>query len=348
MTGRTTAWPEPAVPDLRATPPLRWGIAGAGAIAADWVRALHTHTAQRVAAVAARDSARAAGFAGAHGIPRSHGSYAALAHDPDIDIVYVATTTEHHLGVTLELIGAGKPVLVEKPLGATAEEAAQIADAARTHGVYARENMWTLDLPQTTVIDQLIADGVLGDLQLVQADFSAAFDPGEAARVFAPSIGAGTLLDIGIYPLAFAHHLLGPPLHLHTTGTLTEHGVDARAIVASRHAGDALSISTTALDIDRPQAAMIIGSRARIEFAADFYCPAPFDLILGGERRTWLPDPRISGRDGLCHSAVAAAADIHAGRTAHPGLADTVAVLETIDRARRQLCVTALADAAVR
>ncbi|HET8928292.1 MAG TPA: Gfo/Idh/MocA family oxidoreductase [Microbacterium sp.] len=338
------AWPLPQTPGLRDTPALHWGIAGAGAIAHDWVCALHTHTSQRVHAVTARDGSRAARFAATHGIPRSYGSYADLADDPDIDAVYVATTTEHHLDVTLELIAAGKPVLVEKPLGSTAHEAARISDAARDHGVYARENMWTLDLPQTHVIDRLIADGVLGDLQLLEADFSAAFDRVESARVFAPSIGAGALLDIGIYPLAFARHLLGAPLDTHTTGVLTDDGVDARAVVASRHGGGALSISTTALDIARPNTAAIIGTRARIEFATDFYCPAAFDLVVGDQRRTWHPDPAIAGRGGLCYPPVAMAADILAGRTAHPGLTDSVAVLETIDRARRQLGVTALVE----
>jgi predicted dehydrogenase len=338
----STAWPSPALPDLRRTPPLRWGIAGAGAIAHDWVRALHVHTGQRVHAVAARDASRAAAFAAAHGIPRSYGSYAALADDPAVDIVYVATTTEHHLRVALELIAAGRHVLVEKPLGCTAAEARRIAAAARQSGVYARENMWTLDLPHVRVIERLIDDDAIGTVQLVEADFSVAFDPVESARVFAPSIGAGALLDVGIYPLAFARHLLGPPAQTQTVGALTELGVDARAIVTSRHADEALSISTTALDINRPNLATIIGSRGRIEVRTDFYCPARFDLI--GERgtRTWHPDPVIAGRDGLCHTAVVAAADIHAGRTAEPALAASIEVLETIDEARRQLHVTAV------
>jgi predicted dehydrogenase len=336
------AWPLPQTPDLRDTPALRWGIAGAGGIAHDWVRALHSHTSQRVHAVAARDAARAAAFADAHGIPRSHGSYAALAGDPAIDIVYVATITEHHLDVALELVAAGKHVLIEKPLGCTAAEGRRIAEAAGEAGVYARENMWTLDLPQTHVIRQVIADGAIGEVQLVEADFSVAFDPVEAARVFAPSIGGGTLLDVGIYPLAFARHLLGPPTETRTIGALTELGVDGRAIVTSRHPGDALSISSTALDIDRPNLATIIGSRGRIEVRTDFYCPASFDLIIGGETRTWHPDPAIAGRDGLCSTAVAVAAAIHAGRSPEPALAESIGVLETIDEARRQLGVTAL------
>lgn len=338
----TATWPSPALPDLRDTPPLRWGIAGAGAIAHDWVRALHAHTSQRVHAVAARDSARAAAFAGAHGIPRSYGSYAALADDAAVDIVYVATTTEHHLGTALQLIAAGKHVLVEKPLGCTAAEARQIAAAARQSGVYARENIWTLDLPHTRVIERLIDDGAIGELQLVEADFSVAFDPIESARVFAPSIGAGALLDVGIYPLSFAQRLVGPPLETRTVGALTDQGVDRRAIVVSRHADDALSISTTALDIDRPNLATIVGSRGRIDVRTDFYCPASFDLVADGRTRTWHPDPAIAGRDGLCHTAVAAAADIHAGRTAEIALTASIGVLETIDEARRQLQVTAV------
>ena len=123
--------PSPRTPDPRHAPSLRWGVVESGWIAQRFTAALQKHTAQQVVAVGSRNRARADEFATRWTVPTAYGSYRELLDDPAIDIVYVATPhTEHH-ACALAALAAGKHVLVEKPMGVNARQAAQIAEFAR-------------------------------------------------------------------------------------------------------------------------------------------------------------------------------------------------------------------------
>jgi hypothetical protein len=185
--------PKPRLIDPASVPAFRWGAVGAGWIVSKFTQALHAHTAQRIRAVATRSPSRAAAFAAEYGIDRVHQSVEALVADPGVDVVHVGTPHSSHHAVALRAIAAGKHVLVEKPFALSASEGAEIADAARAGGVFAMEAMWTGHLPQSDVIRQLLADGAVGDVDLVMADFGfiAPFDReigcGTRRSVAAPS-----------------------------------------------------------------------------------------------------------------------------------------------------------------
>ena len=122
-------------------------------------------------AVAARDEAKTRAFAREHGIPTVHGHPTALINDPEVDVVYIATPHPLHHDLALEAIAAGKHVLIEKPIAMSSSEARTITDAGRAAGVLVMEAMWTRYLPQADIIRQILADGLLGDVHLVRADF---------------------------------------------------------------------------------------------------------------------------------------------------------------------------------
>ncbi|HWL01967.1 MAG TPA: Gfo/Idh/MocA family oxidoreductase [Microbacteriaceae bacterium] len=333
-------FPEPRTTPLRGGPVLRWGVLAPGRIAQSWATAVAQHTDQRIVAVASRDLARARAFAADVGAERAYDSYAALLADPEIDAVYVASTNELHREHALLVIAAGKHVLIEKPMGCSAAEAREIAVAARAAGVFAMEAMWTRFLPQTDVLLQLAEDGVLGDIAIVEAEFCAPFDRRRNARVFAPTIGGGALLDIGVYPISFGRFLLGTPDSFIATGTASDpEGVDARSVIVQEYASGARAIATTALDASTSQLARVIGTAASIEFSEPFFMAGSFDLVTGDERRRYADPNGIRGHAGLCYQATAVAAHIAAGRTEAPErpLAESIAVLELIDEARRRI-----------
>ena len=184
-----SALPEARTPDPRTAPSLRWGVLGTGWIADRFVASCSSTPASRWSrsARARRTSARS--FADRHGIAAAYGSYEELVADPDVDVVYVATPHNAHLPVALLSLGAGKHTLVEKPLGATAEEARQIAAAAEAAGVFCMEAMWTAFLPKFDVIRQLLDSGALGEPLSVVADFGEWFAEGH--RILRPSWPAG-------------------------------------------------------------------------------------------------------------------------------------------------------------
>jgi predicted dehydrogenase len=116
----------------------------------------------------------------------------------DLDVVYIATTHPAHLPMALLSLEAGKPTVVEKPLGLNALEARRIADAARQGRVLCMEALWTLFLPKFDVIRQILDSGLLGDVRSVLADDGEWFSADH--RIMDPAQAGGPMLDLGTYP----------------------------------------------------------------------------------------------------------------------------------------------------
>lgn len=335
--------PEPRIVHPDSVPALRWGTVGTGSIADAFTSAIHGHTTQRMVAVAARDAGRTAAFAARHGIPRAYSSVDQLVTDPEIDVVYVSTPHTAHREVALAAIAAGKSVLVEKPLTMSAAEAQEVVDAARAAGVLVMEAMWTRYLPQSDVIRQLLADGAIGEVDLVVADFgfTAPFDP--SGRLWNPELGGGALLDAGVYPISFASSILGAPSRISAFGTLAATGVDARATVSLTTPSGANALLATSITSALPVRGTVVGSRGRIEVHAPFFAPTGVTLVqgsLGNETTaTWTDTRFTQPRDGLSDQATALASYLAEGRTESPvhPLDEVVSVMATIDESRRLL-----------
>jgi predicted dehydrogenase len=330
--------PQSRVPDPQEAPVLRWAVLGAGGIARQFTRALRLHTRQQVVAVGSRSMQRAQQFAGEFEIERPYGSYEQLVADRSIDIVYVATPHSEHRENALLAIAAGRHVLVEKAFTRNAAEAREVFGAARSADVTVMEAMWTRFLPHMDVVRRLLEDGALGSVQAVSADHGQWFATDPAHRLFAPSLAGGALLDLGIYPISFAHFVLGRPDSITAVGDLTETGVDRQTSIILR-AGRAQASLNTTLAAVTPTTAAIAGADALLEIPGDFYQPAPLTVTSrGGSRLSRALDP-ITGHEGLCFQAAHLATLVADGRRESPLLppAETVSVLETIDEIRRQV-----------
>jgi predicted dehydrogenase len=317
-------------------PALRWGMLGTGQIAGVFAATAHANTRQRILAVGSRTQARADAFAARHGIERAHDSYSAVIAD-DIDVVYIALTADAHCERALEAIAAGRHVLVEKPFALNGDEAARMADAARAAGVVAMEAMWTRYLPQSDAIRLLVADGTLGDIKLVFADHGQAIVADPAHRLHHAELGGGALLDLGIYPIAFASQLLGPPDDVAAFGEILPTGVDGSAELVLT-CGDARALLSTTIGLSTPTTAAVAGTEARLELRAPFFTPTGFTLAgpgFDGPGERWDDRTGISRHHGLCYQATALArfaADGRAESPVHP-LDETVAIMRTIDTA---------------
>jgi predicted dehydrogenase len=313
-----------------------------GEIARDFVHAMHANTDQRTVAVAGRSPERSRAFAEAHGIGRWHETHEALAQDPEVDIAYIAAPHSEHKRLALLAIAAGKHVLVEKPVALTAADARDIRDAAKRAGVFAMEAMWTRYLPQTDVMMQLLDDGVLGELQLVLADFGTRGSTDPQGRIYNPALGGGALLDLGIYPVWFSHLWLGKPNTITAIGNLTSTGVDARTAIVLGYEGGAQAVLSTNLMAFSPARASVCGSAGRIEVNPWFAVPAGFELVAPGKgdvRVQFADDTGIEFRDGLAWEAAAVAQHVADGLTDSPlhPFNFAIEVMETMDEIRRQV-----------
>jgi predicted dehydrogenase len=344
MTSLPTTLPVPQFTPLRGGPVLRWGIIAPGHIARSFATGMRRHTDQLITAVASRSPERAASFAADFAVERVHATYEALVADPEVDIVYIASPHTSHREHALLAIAAGKHVLVEKPIGISAAEAREIDAAATAAGVYALEAMWTRFQPKSVLIHQLVADGALGTVREVEASLGFAFPPVAEHRVLNPALGGGALLDLGVYPIAFALGILGAPNGIDVRGRRATTGVDAHAVIIGSHPGGAFSRLSTSLDARAGNRATIVGETARIEVPSQFHEAGEFDLIVGEDRLHWEDPTDVRESDALAFQAVAAAADIAAGRTESPlhPRAASIAVLDVIDSARVTLAAVSL------
>ncbi|HEY3751178.1 MAG TPA: Gfo/Idh/MocA family oxidoreductase [Pseudonocardiaceae bacterium] len=315
----------------------RWGILGTGGIANTFATDLQRTDSGEVVAVGSRSKESADRFADEFGIGNRHGSYESLVADPDVDVVYVATPHPLHHDNAVLALRAGKPVLVEKPFTMNADEARDVVRVARETGLFAMEAMWTRFLPHIAVIRKWLADGVLGDVVTVTADHGQWFAEDPAFRLFAPELGGGALLDLGIYPVSFASMVLGTPNRIVAIGDPAFTGVDAQTSMLFGYEGGAQALLTCTLRAKSPTRAAIVGTKARIELEGDFYAPTAVSLITrDGETTTVESDHE--GR-GLRHQADEVARLLAAGELESPlmPLDETISIMATMDAVLEQI-----------
>lgn len=334
MTGFT--FPEVVAPSLTGTPGLRWGVIGTGQIAGDFTDALHRHTAQQVVAVASRTADRGHAFAATHGISHVFTDSRAMAED--VDVVYVATPHRQHLAGAMAALSVGTPVLVEKPLGLTADEARSIADAARAAGVFAAEAMWTRYQPSFRMIEELLRTGAIGNIRHAHADVGWKVDRAAAGRMFDPAEGGGALLDMGIYSLWFTQFAIGHPTSVTTRGVVHD-GIDLESATLLTGTDGALATAVSTITATTDGLAAITGTAGTIRFLDHFVFPSRFAITINGVSTIWEDPSQLRGRDGLAHEAVAVAAFLAEARTDSPlhSLDDSTALATTMDTIRTAL-----------
>ena len=311
---------------------IRWGIIGTGLISSAFAADLELTDSGTVAAVGSRRQATAEEFGERFGVPNRHDSYEALVADPEVDAVYVGTPHPMHHEDALLALRAGKHVLVEKPFTMNAAEAEELVAEARERGLFLMEAMWARFVPQMVEVRRLLAEGALGEIVTVIADHGQWFAEDREFRLFAPELGGGALLDLGIYPVSFASMVLGTPDRVVALADPAFTGVDAQTSILLGHPGGAHAVLTCTLAAKGPTQAAIIGTEARIEIEGPFYAPSAFTLTpREGEPQRF--EPPHEGR-GMLYEADEVARCVEAGLLESPviPLDETVAIMRTMDQ----------------
>jgi predicted dehydrogenase len=314
---------------------IRWGILGTGGIAATFAADLERTDSGTAVAVGSRRAESASAFADRFGIPNRHTGYEALVADPEVDVVYVATPHPMHHADALLALRAGKHVLVEKPFTMNAAEGEELVAEARARGRFLMEAMWARFLPHMRGVQGLLADGVLGEIATVHADHSQWFAEERSHRLFAPELGGGALLDLGIYPVSFASMVLGEPDRVAALADPAFTGVDAQTSILLGYASGAHAVLNCTLRAVGPTRAAIVGTEGRIEIEGPFYAPSAFTLIPREGEPQRMFDPPADG--GLRHEADEVARCLGEGLLESPllPLDETVAIMRTMDAVTR-------------
>ncbi|HUQ60369.1 Gfo/Idh/MocA family oxidoreductase [Lentzea sp.] len=263
---------------------MKWGVIATGGIAQTVTADMLKVPDVEVLAVSSRDVTRAQAFADRFGIKRAYGDYRELLRDQDVEIVYVATPHAQHHEVTLAALDAGKHVLCEKPIGLSVAQAEEMVERAALRERFLMEGMWTRFNPLIRKVHQAVRDGEIGEVRTVRAHFGFrhAFDAGD--RLWAREAGGGSLLDLGVYPIAFAHQILGPPTHIAAHGGLAPSGVDTDASVLLGYENGAQALLSSSLVSDLGCAASISGTEGSIEIPESMYNPTR--VVVNGVEHT--------------------------------------------------------------
>lgn len=337
-----TTLPHSTLADPHQAPAIRWGIMAPGRIAHAFARAVDVGTDSRVVAVGSRSLERAQAFAETHGVPAAHGSYEEVAADPEVDAVYIASPHSGHLEHALLAIEAGKAVLVEKPITRSGAEARRLFDAAAQRGVFAMEAMWSRCLPHYDVVRQAVAGGLIGDVVSVTADHGQPLHPGGPQRLSDPGLAGGALLDLGVYPLAFADLVLGGFESVTAAGAVTDLGVDSTASILVTGPSGATGLIGTTMLTHTPCTAVVAGTEGSLLLDATFYQPTTVRLA---SRTGEILDVRDGALPDHVHGFSYEAAEV--AWSLAEGLresscvpqAATLRVMDAMDEVRRQLGV---------
>jgi predicted dehydrogenase len=315
---------------------IRWGILAAGGIARKFAEDLKRVPDAEAVAIGSRSRETAEAFAGEFGIPKAYGSYEELVRDPDVDIVYVASIHNAHKENVLLCLNAGKAVLNEKPFTVSAAETETLIRTARDKGLFLMEAMWTRYLPAIRKVREWIAEGRIGEVRSMHANFGyhAVRDP--EGRLLNPHKAGGALLDVGIYPVSFASLVFGmQPERISSHAYIGDTGVDESNAMLFAYPGGRSATLQSAVQLQLDNNCDIYGSKGKIHIPNFWMAKEAVLQTSDGETERFSYD---GDRIGYAFEAEEAGRCLREGLTESPDmpLDETLAIMRTMDEIRRQ------------
>lgn len=298
----------------------------------------------QVVAVAARKLDDAQSFAQTHNIPTAYGSYEELSRDPNVDVVYIGVIHPYHLKTCLLFANAKKNILCEKPLAMNTKEVQEILAAAKRNNVFLMEAVWTRFFPASVEIRRLLAQGEVGDVKIVRAEFGVPLST--VPRSVQKELGGGALLDIGIYCLQFISMVYNgeKPESIHAAGFCFETGVDQTVGVTLKYSNNRMAVFNCSSVVQLQSDATISGTKGSMKIPAHMWCPT--SLIVNGKETEYpVPEPYLPINfffsTGMRYEAEEVRQCLLKGlkESAIMSHADSILLAEMEDEIRRQLGV---------
>jgi len=315
---------------------FNWGILGPGGIARAFATDLKTLAGHSVAAVGSRTLSNAEEFVSTFG-GKAYGSYEELVADESVDAIYVATPHPAHKENVIAALNAGKPVLCEKPFAVNAQEAQEMVAAAAANKVALMEAMWSRFLPHYAQVREIVASGILGKILTVHADHGQRLADQNIPRLVDPLLAGGALLDLGIYPVSFAHMILGNPTKMTASGVLTDRDVDGQTSMIFDYSSGAQAVLNTTMLEQTPCRAVVAGVNGWLEIDRVFYSPTSMRVSLFDGTVKQYPNTYVG--HGIREQAEEFKQLVLSGKQQSEILnwKDTVDIMKTLDTVRSQI-----------
>jgi predicted dehydrogenase len=327
---------------------IRWGILGTGRIAHKFAADLQMVENAKLIAVGSRSKQSAKDFSCEFAVKYAHESYDALVQNPEVDVIYIATPHNLHYENTLLCLQYKKAVLCEKPIAMNALQAAAMISLAKEQRIFLMEALWTKFHPHYLKMQEMIGQGMLGEIRSVLINFGFKPTPPVPSRLFDPELGGGTVMDIGIYNVFMAMSILGKPDHIDAVMTPAATGVDEQCAILFRYNNGALAQLFSTFSSNLATEADICGSEGRIRLTSRFYEPSS-TIEFYKERvdsREVIPVHKEQG-SGYQYEARHVNECLQNGLTESPVVTfeDTILLMETLDKIRAIAGIRYPADA---
>jgi predicted dehydrogenase len=318
---------------------IGWGILGAGKIARKFAADLALVSHATLIAVGARKQEDAEAFAKEFTIPNVYGSYESLVQDPAVDVIYIATPHGFHFEHALLCLRHKKAVLCEKAFAINSQQANEMIAFAKQQHTFIMEAFWTKFLPHYNLVKKMIADGKIGTIQNMIAEFGFKPTPPIAQRIHDPLLGGGSLLDIGLYPVFLALDILGKPDEIQATMIPAYTGVDDQIAIQFRYNDGKLAQLFSSFTSNMATGADINGDAGRIRLTHRFHGPTTnvefYPTTVDTKQEVLLETIKGNGYE---YEAQHVTDCLLAGLTESPIMkhADTLLLMETLDRIREK------------
>ncbi|MEH6406557.1 MAG: Gfo/Idh/MocA family oxidoreductase [Leeuwenhoekiella sp.] len=315
---------------------INWGIIGLGKIANSFATDLITVEGSTLYGVASRSQEKANEFGDKYGAVKKYDSYEALASDPNIDVIYIATPHVKHYTDTIMCLSHRKAVLCEKPFAMNAGEVEEMISLAQKNNCLLMEALWTRMMPHFNFVLEELNSGKYGAVKTVTADFcfDAPFDP--KGRLFDKNLGGGSLLDVGIYPAFCALAILGKPDSITAKAKMGKTGVDEETEATFTYKNGAKAHITSSIVRKTPSIATIVCDKGLIILESRFHETDKVTVILDGIKV--LHDFKYSAK-GYNFEAAHVAELLREGQTESPMMSYDFSrlLIETLDDIREKI-----------
>jgi len=271
----------------------KWGILGVARIAHKFADGLKILPDAELYAIASRSKERAESFKDKHGFAKAFGSYEEMLADPELDVVYIATTNNLHFEHTMMCLEAGKAVLCEKPFASNLSQVELMVKKSREKNIFLMEALWSRFLPCMIKFKEMVENGSIKRPLLLQCTFGfiSPFDPNN--RVYNPELGGGSIPDIGIYPIFTSMYLFGKPESIEVISVPSPTGTDWTTAVLFKHKNKEISMLTSSFETILDNEARVYGEGGHLKLHSMFHMQTRLTLRTNDGRETDIPVERV-------------------------------------------------------
>jgi len=250
---------------------VKWGIVGTGNISTQFAQGLQLVEHAQIAAVASRSIDSATAFAEKFAIPKCYGSYADMAKDTELEIIYIGTPHPQHYETVMLFLEAGFAVICEKPLGVNAAQTEKMIAKAREKNVFFMEGMWTRFFPAFQKALDWVRSGRIGQPKMLHAVFGYDGSSNKKQWRFSHDMAGGALLDVGIYPLALTFAMFGSDPVKVSTSACIENGVDEYNTFTFEYADGRIAVLSDGIGVKLNNSVFIAGTSGSVQLGEEWW-----------------------------------------------------------------------------